>query len=81
VGRERRYPSDLNDAQWEIVKPMLPLLESPGRIAKHPSMRSCAAAGELVPLAVAETGLPGARLCVVLVRALSGGPSTGAGAA
>lgn len=40
-----------------------------------------AAAGELVPLAVAETGLPDARLCVVLVRALSGGPSTGAGAA
>lgn len=34
--RERRYPSDLTDAQWEIVEPMLPLIKSPGRIPKHP---------------------------------------------
>ncbi|BFU44603.1 IS5 family transposase [Krasilnikovia sp. MM14-A1004] len=36
VERERRYPSDLTDAQWEIVEPMLPLIKSPGRIPKHP---------------------------------------------
>jgi transposase len=34
--RERRYPSDLTDEQWEIVEPMLPLIKSPGRIPKHP---------------------------------------------
>jgi transposase len=34
--RERAYPSDLTDAQWEIVEPMLPLIKSPGRIPKHP---------------------------------------------
>ena len=34
--RPRRYPSDLTDAQWEIVEPMLPLIKSPGRIPKHP---------------------------------------------
>jgi transposase len=36
MGRERRYPSDLTDAQWDLVKPMLPLIKSPGRIPKHP---------------------------------------------
>src|SRR3954470_13693742 len=34
--RQRRYPSDLTDARWEIVEPMLPLIKSPGRIPKHP---------------------------------------------
>ncbi|WP_041831085.1 IS5 family transposase [Actinoplanes missouriensis] len=34
--RERRYPSDLTDEQWEIVEPMLSLIKSPGRIPKHP---------------------------------------------
>src|SRR4051812_10851407 len=34
--RQRRYPSDLPDPQWEIVEPMLPLIKSPGRIPKHP---------------------------------------------
>jgi hypothetical protein len=34
--RQRRYPSDLTDEQWEIVEPMLPLIKSPGRIPKHP---------------------------------------------
>ncbi|GAA4973215.1 IS5 family transposase [Actinoplanes utahensis] len=34
--RERRYPSDLTDEQWEIVEPMLPLVKPPGRIPKHP---------------------------------------------
>jgi transposase len=28
--RQRRYPSDLTDGQWEIVEPMLPLIKSPG---------------------------------------------------
>jgi transposase len=36
VERERRYPSDLTDGQWEIVEPMLPLIKEPGRIPKHP---------------------------------------------
>jgi transposase len=27
VERERRYPSDLTDGQWEIVAPMLPLIK------------------------------------------------------
>src|SRR4051794_16696807 len=34
--RQRRYPSDLTDARWEIVEPMLPLIKSPGRVPKHP---------------------------------------------
>lgn len=33
--RERRYPSDLTDGQWEFVEPMLPLIKSPGRNPKH----------------------------------------------
>jgi transposase len=34
--RERRYPSDLTDAQWEIIEPMLPLPKWMGRPEKHP---------------------------------------------
>lgn len=29
-------PSDLTDAQWEIIEPMLRLIKEPGRISKHP---------------------------------------------
>jgi transposase len=36
VGRQRVYPSDLTDEQWEIVEPMLPLIKEPGRVPKHP---------------------------------------------
>ena len=36
MGRERVYPSDLTDEQWEIIEPMLPLIKEPGRIPKHP---------------------------------------------
>jgi transposase len=36
VDRERRYPSDLTDAQWEIIEPMLPLPKWMGRPEKHP---------------------------------------------
>ncbi len=36
MGRQRAYPSDLTDAQWEIIEPMLPLIKEPGRIPKHP---------------------------------------------
>jgi transposase len=35
VERERRYPSDLTDGQWEFVERLLPLIKSPGRIPKH----------------------------------------------
>jgi transposase len=35
VGRQRVYPSDLTDEQWEIIEPMLPLIKEPGRIPKH----------------------------------------------
>ena len=35
MGRQRAYPSDLTDAQWEIIEPMLPLIKEPGRIPKH----------------------------------------------
>ncbi|WP_203790400.1 IS5 family transposase [Paractinoplanes rishiriensis] len=36
MGRQRAYPSDLTDEQWEIIEPMLPLIKEPGRIPKHP---------------------------------------------
>jgi transposase len=36
MGRVRRYPSDLTDAQWEIIKAMLPLPKWTGRPQKHP---------------------------------------------
>jgi transposase len=36
VSRQRVYPSDLTDEQWEIIEPMLPLIKEPGRIPKHP---------------------------------------------
>jgi transposase len=35
VARQRRYPSDLTDAQWEIIEPMLPLPKWMGRPFKH----------------------------------------------
>jgi transposase len=35
VARERRYPSDLTDAQWEIIEAMLPLPKWMGRPFKH----------------------------------------------
>jgi transposase len=36
MGRQRVYPSDLTDEQWEIIEPMLPLIKEPGRIPVHP---------------------------------------------
>ena len=64
--RQRRYPSDLTDAQWEIVEPMLPLIKSPGRIPKHPAGPSwtpsctwCAAAAPGV--SCRSTSRPGRR--------------------
>ena len=36
MARQRVYPSDLTDEQWEIIEPMLPLIKEPGRIPKHP---------------------------------------------
>src|SRR3954468_20137186 len=36
MDRARRYPSDLTDAQWEIIEPMLPLPKRMGRPQKHP---------------------------------------------
>jgi transposase len=36
MDRVRRYPSDLTDAQWEIIEPMLPLSKWMGRPEKHP---------------------------------------------
>jgi transposase len=36
VDRARRYPSDLTDARWEIIEPMLPLARWMGRPEKHP---------------------------------------------
>jgi transposase len=36
MGRQRAYPSDLTDEQWEIIEAMLPLIKEPRRIPKHP---------------------------------------------
>ncbi|GIH73269.1 IS5 family transposase [Sphaerimonospora thailandensis] len=32
----RRYPSDLTDAQWELIQPLLPEPNTGGRPEKHP---------------------------------------------
>jgi transposase len=34
--RERRYPSDLTDAQWALIEPLLPRAKTGGRREKHP---------------------------------------------
>lgn len=34
--RERRYPSDLTDAQWALIEPLLPPPKTGGRPEKHP---------------------------------------------
>ncbi|MGW4467870.1 IS5 family transposase [Micromonospora sp. NPDC004704] len=34
--RTRTYDSDLTDAQWDLVEPLLPLIKEPGRVPKHP---------------------------------------------
>jgi len=36
MDRSRRYPSDLTDAQWELIEPMLPLRKWMSRPEKHP---------------------------------------------
>ena len=36
MARQRVYPSDLTDEQWEIIEPMLPLIKEPGRVPVHP---------------------------------------------
>jgi transposase len=36
VSRQRRYPSDLTDAQWALVEPLLPATRTGGRPEKHP---------------------------------------------
>ena len=36
VERERRYPSDLTDAQWDVIEVMLPLPKWMGRPERHP---------------------------------------------
>ncbi|SDK05867.1 Transposase [Nonomuraea jiangxiensis] len=34
--RDRRYPSDLTDAQWALIEPLLPPPRPGGRPEKHP---------------------------------------------
>ncbi|MBW4700440.1 IS5 family transposase [Micromonospora sp. RL09-050-HVF-A] len=36
MDRVRRYPSDLTDAEWEIIEPMLPSPQWMGRPERHP---------------------------------------------
>jgi transposase len=36
VARERCYPSDLTDQQWNLVEPLLPAVRTGGRPEKHP---------------------------------------------
>lgn len=36
MSRNRSYPSDLTDAQWVLVKPLLPPVRTGGRPEKHP---------------------------------------------
>jgi transposase len=36
VARERRYPSDLTDEQWQLVESLLPAVKTGGRPEKHP---------------------------------------------
>ncbi|MET7670648.1 IS5 family transposase [Micromonospora luteifusca] len=36
MDRVRRYPSDMTDAEWEIIEPMLPSPQWMGRPEKHP---------------------------------------------
>jgi hypothetical protein len=36
MSRERRYPSDLTDAQWVLIEPLLPPVKTGGRPEKHP---------------------------------------------
>lgn len=36
MARRRRYPSDLTDAQWRLVEPLLPAVNTGGRPEKHP---------------------------------------------
>jgi transposase len=35
VPRSRRYPSDLTDAQWAVIEPLLPQVKAGGRPEKH----------------------------------------------
>jgi transposase len=58
VGRQRGYPSNLTDEQWEIIEPMLPLIKEPGRIPTQPfGDIVCTSTGWLFLAAVAG-GIP-----------------------
>jgi len=35
----KRYPSDLTDAQWSLIEPLLPPPSTNGRAEKHPAPR------------------------------------------
>jgi len=35
VARRRRYPTDLSDAEWELVEPLVPPVKPGGRPALH----------------------------------------------
>src|SRR5512135_2017515 len=40
MSRNRSYPSDLTDAQWVLVEPLLPPVRTGGRPEKHPRRAS-----------------------------------------
>jgi putative transposase len=35
MGGRRRYPTDLSDAEWELVRPLIPAVKPGGRPAVH----------------------------------------------
>ena len=32
----KAYPTDLTDAQWQLIEPLIPIAEKPGRPRFHP---------------------------------------------
>ncbi|PWR09022.1 hypothetical protein DKT68_13665 [Micromonospora acroterricola] len=66
MDRVRRYPSDLTDAGWEIIEPMLSLTHWMGRPEKH----ACGAVIDAI-LYVVHTGgtACGVRILCIEIRA------------
>ena len=44
-----RYPSDLSDTEWALIKPLLPVPSSRGRQAREGLARAAGALAEDVP--------------------------------
>jgi transposase len=70
VSWQSRYPSDLIDAEWALVEPLLPRVGSGGRPEKHPRREIVDAVLYVVRTGCAWRQLPAVADGVLVLRAV-----------